>query len=288
MATFQEAYEAAEASEGSGAEEAVEALTEGTDVVGQTAGEGTEVEAGDESPDFDLEQYGSHLVTIKVDGVDQKVPVSELRNGFMRQSSYTQKTQELAAERSRLAAAESLASAYERNPQETIRFLAQQNGLTFAEAKAAAEDATEQTEGWANEGYADPRVDALEQRIAQLDQREAKAELQADIQRLGNLYGEDFDSNEVIAQAIKLGTTDLEAVFKQMSFDKVFARKGAETELAQRTAADTAKRTSAKQDLASTVASGSSFNGAGSTASTPITSVSQAMEAAAAEHGWDF
>ena len=287
MTTFQEAFEQAEASE-AGESEAVEALDEGSAIGGETAGEGTGEEVGTAPASFDLEQYGDQVVTIKVDGVDQQVPVSELRNGYMRQAAFTQHSQQLASERTRLSAAESLAASYERNPVETVRFLAQQNGLTFAEAKAQAEEATEQTEGWANEGYVDPRVDALEQRIARLDEQEARQELTATLDRLGKLYGDDFDQEAVVKLAIKLGTTDIEAVYKQNAFDRQWGQRAAEQEVATRTAEETATRTAAKASLASTVATGQSFAGAGSTSSLPITTIGQAFDAAVAEHGDPF
>lgn len=49
----------------------------------------------------------------------------ELINGYMRQSDYTRKTQELAEERDRLRSAETLYNAIQENPVETIRMLAQ-------------------------------------------------------------------------------------------------------------------------------------------------------------------
>ncbi|WAK01863.1 hypothetical protein [Methylobacter sp. YRD-M1] len=40
-----------------------------------------------------------YKVTIKVNGVEQEVPLSELKNGYQRQQDYTQKTQELSQQR---------------------------------------------------------------------------------------------------------------------------------------------------------------------------------------------
>lgn len=44
------------------------------------------------------------LVKIKVNGVEQEVPLSELKNGYQRQADYTQKTQELSNERQKVEA----------------------------------------------------------------------------------------------------------------------------------------------------------------------------------------
>lgn len=264
-----------------------ETLDEGSPETGgaaDTQGEGSEAS---ETSYFDLDQYGDQLVKIKVDGEEQDVPLKELQSGYMRQAAFTQKTQQLAAERARLQSAETLASAYERNPAETIRFLAQQNGLTLAEAKAVAEAAGDEQEGtWAND--VDPRVSALEQQIAALQQREAREDLERTLTHLGNLYGDEFDANEVVNRALQIGTSDIESVFKQMAFDRMFTRTRAEQEVAQRTAAEEAQRTAAKQQLASTVASGQSFNGAGEAGSAPISTVVQALEAAFAAAGESF
>ena len=40
----------------------------------------------------------------------------------------------------------------------------------------------------------------------------------------GILAGHDFNADEVVAKALTLGTTDLEAVFKQITFDRVYSK----------------------------------------------------------------
>lgn len=43
-----------------------------------------------------------YKVKVKIDGIEQEIPLSELKNGYSRQSDYTQKTQELAQQRQEL------------------------------------------------------------------------------------------------------------------------------------------------------------------------------------------
>jgi hypothetical protein len=262
------------------------ALDEGSVSDGAADGEGSDNEPSTDTStdDFDFDAYGNKLVTIKVDGVEQQVPLSELRQGYMRQAAFTQKTQELSQERARLAAAESLANAYERNPVETVKFLANQHGISLAQAQAIAEAAGDEAEGWTDQ-QDDPRIAALEARIAQLDQREAEQELAAEVQRLQNLYGEDFNADEVVARAIDLKTIDLHGVFKQMAFDRMFAERQAQQTVAQRQAQEDAKRTEAKQQLQSTVSGAASAAGAGSAGSAPIRNIEDAFNAAAEELG---
>lgn len=292
MTTFQEAFDEAEASVGTWDEALEDGPVYDTVDDGQVEVEGdvseAEGEAEAEPSYFDLEQYGDQLVKIKVDGVEQLVPVKDLPNGYMRNEKFTQNSQALAAERARLQAAETLASAYERNPVETVKFLAQQQGITLAQAQAQAEDATAEHEGtWANEGY-DPRVEALEARIAEFDARDARAELDRTLAHLESVYGEDFNATEVVARAIELETTDLAGVYKQIAFDRIHARQSASAEVSSKAAAEDAKVVQAKSQLAGTVASAQSFKGAGSVGSAPITTVAAALEAALAEHDFNF
>lgn len=284
MTTFQEAFEAADSEL-----ESTEVLDGSPADGGQAEGEDTGEVTAPEQSYFDIEAHGDQLVKIKVDGVEQSVPLRELPNGYMRQEAFTQKTQALAADRQRLSAAETLALAYERNPHETVRFLAQQQGLTLAEAQAQAEAATqEQEDGWTNDTYVDPRMTQLDSRLANIEAREARMDLERNITHLGTVYGADFDATEVIAKAIEYGTTDLEGVYKQIAFDRVFSRSQAEAQVATQRAATEASTTAAKQQLATIVSSGESFLGGGTTGSAPITTVAQALEAALAGSDFNF
>lgn len=290
MTTFQEAFDAAEAEVGGEVAPEVDPIEDG----GQVA-DGSEVgsDATTEPAEFDINQYGDQVVRIKVDGQEQLVPLKDLPNGYQRQADYTRKTQELAAERQRLQAAETLARAYEHNPVETIKFLAQQQGISLAEAKAQAEAATgEQDDSWANEQYHDPRIDKvlswMEQQQETAALQEAQSALDVELSRLGSMYGDRFDANEVVARALQMQTTDLEGVFKTIAFDRMFAEQQAHGDLAARHQQADAKATAAKSQLADTVASGESFAGAGGPASAPITTVAAALEAALAGSNFDF
>ncbi len=78
---------------------------------------------------LDLDEYGDHLVKIKVDGEERELPFSRVRDGLMMQEAFTKRTQELAEERNRLYQAEALVAALEQNPHEIIRQLAEANDL---------------------------------------------------------------------------------------------------------------------------------------------------------------
>jgi len=61
--------------------------------------------------------------TVKVDGAESEVTLSELQQGYQRQADYTRKTQELASERQRLELDEAIVSALEPDPQAALTAL---------------------------------------------------------------------------------------------------------------------------------------------------------------------
>lgn len=283
MVTFQESFEAADnVDSGNEVTSATEAPSDGQ---GEDSGEsGNEVVT--ESVSFDLDQYGSQTVEITVDGERTQVPVSELRDGYMRQSSFTQKSQSLANEKAQMEGAQALASAYADDPETTVRFLAEQAGITLGEATAVAEAAEQ--ESWSDEGATrDPRMDVFEQRFADLDAQEAKREVQGTIQDLGAKYGDAFDQSAVISRAIQDQSSNLEATFMQMQGEKAMAQQYAAAEVARKASEGDAQAIAARDALAATVSQGGSANGAGGAGSAPITSISQAFSAAGGDSMFD-
>jgi hypothetical protein len=55
--------------------------------------------------------------------------------------------------------------------------------------------------------------------VQAFEHQKAADELERTVASLQTKY-EDFDANEVVSRALALGSTDLEAVYKQISFDK--------------------------------------------------------------------
>lgn len=105
----------------------VEQTTEVSEAEGESEGTNDEVEddgAGDEAVS---EEQGvedtSERITVTIDGAEVEVTLDELRNGYLRQSDYTRKTQGVAAERQRLAAMAQLADALQADPAGTITAL---------------------------------------------------------------------------------------------------------------------------------------------------------------------
>lgn len=174
---------------------AIEGTAEG---VAETTSPEASTEVGQEEVVSDSPRY-----SVKIDGADQEVDVDELRNGYMRQRDYTQKTQAIAAEKERLARAEAVYAALERDPAAALSALSQVYEL---DTQTLDED-----------------LDPIEARFSRLEQAEAQrarqseiAAINAEIEGLQTRHG-DFDRDQLIDHAVKYGIGNLEAAYFHMT-----------------------------------------------------------------------
>ena len=161
---------------------------------------------------FDYTEIADKVIKLQVDGEDVVVPVKEALAGYQRQADYTRKTQELSEQRKQVQYASALAEALQNDPAATLQLLQQQYGVVTKPEE---------------DEYLDPaekQMQQLEQRIAAFEQSKAMDELTRTIDSLQSKYGSDFDADEVVATALAKGATDLEAIFKQIAFDKVYSK----------------------------------------------------------------
>jgi hypothetical protein len=236
---------------------------------------------------FDPSPYADHRVRVKVGGEEQEVPLAEALSGYQRHADYTRKTQELSEMRQQLEFAQTLQQALEANPAQTIALLQEQYGLTRQQAQDAYEasmGADSDDEDW----FADPveqKLAHMEQRFQVWEQAQAQQQLERTLQQLQGAYGEDFNPQEVVLEALRLGTDDLEGVYKRIAFDRFWAKSQAEREFAAQRAAEDAKREQAKS-AASVVHTGGSSAGATApaTSSTP-SSIAEAFALAKSQLG---
>lgn len=180
---------------------------------------GEEVEVQAETPEqelelFDYTEIADKVIKLQVDGEEVVVPVKEALAGYQRQADYTRKTQELSEQRKQVQYASALAEALQNDPAATLQLLNQQYGLSA--------QPQEEEDAWIDP--AEQQLRQLEQRIAAFEQSKAMDELTRTIDTLQSKYGEDFDADEVVAKALATGSTDLESVFKQITFDKVYSK----------------------------------------------------------------
>jgi hypothetical protein len=229
--------------------------------------EDTTTEEVVEVPDFfDIEQFRDKHVTVKIDGEEIAVPLSEAVAGYQRQADYTRKTQELAQQKAELQWAAAIKGALDHDPAGTIELLAQNFGINVP--KAGDSDGDE----WVDP--ADLRYREIEQRLARFEEERAYQQLERTIASLAQKYGDDFDAGEVVAAAMATGSTDLEATFKQIKFDAVMEK----ARRAETVAAKTQVKTAAKRDAA--VVSGGSAAGASNVEVGSVSSIADAWREA--------
>lgn len=239
-----------------------------------------QVEGGEETsfeePEYiDFDSFGEKYVKVTIDGEELEVPLKEAVSGYQRQADYTRKTQQLAEERKGVQFAAAIQQALDNDPQATIELLKNHYGIN------------EQVDSFDEDDlFADPmekQYKQLESRLRSFEEQQAMNELERTISGLQSKYGDDFDANEVVSTALAQGTTNLEAVYKQMAFDRLYSKELAQRELAARKQAQDTKIVQAKR-ASGVVAGGASSQGA-SVESQPITSLRDAFAAAKAQLG---
>lgn len=216
---------------------------------------------------FDYTEIADKVIKLQVDGEEVVVPVKEALAGYQRQADYTRKTQELSEQRKQVQFAASLAESLQKDPAGTLQALQQHYGL----GTPTPQDAIE--EEWLDP--AEKHLRQLEQRIAAFEQQKAMDELTRTIDSLQSKYGDDFDADEVVAKALATGSTDLEAVFKQITFDKVYSKASD----AQKKLMEEQSRVEAKRS-ASVVSGGSANKQSVAPKAAKPTSVFEAFEQA--------
>lgn len=173
--------------------------------------------------------------TIIVDGDEQQVSLSELRDGYQRQADYTRKTQELASERKRLQQAEAIVSSLESDPAGTLTALQDAFGVAGTAAPAAPKSDPYDSDWYEGESQGpDPteqRIAELETRLAQQDRLRNREQVEKQVAALQKVYG-DFDANELYQHALTNQIGNLEAALTHMRYADV-AEKASKLEKEQ-------------------------------------------------------
>ena len=233
--------------------------------------ESVETDTPDSSVEVQQEPTGE-AYTVKVDGEEREVSLNELRDGYQRQSDYTRKTQDLAAERKRLQQAEAIVAALESDPAGTLTALGDAFGVQGQ--PAAQPDSYES--GWEEpEDPTSQRIALLEGRLEAQDRVQRQQQLEKQVEGLRGQYG-DFDSNELYQHALRHKIGNLEAALTHMRYGDV-AERANKLEKEQ-------ERTEAKRDASVVEPSGSKQAGSSTpTASRAPASIREAFEAAKQE-----
>lgn len=218
---------------------------------------------------FVWDEFADKPVKLTVDGEEIEVPLKEALSGYQRQADYTRKTQSLAEQRKQVQFGAALQEALQNDPKGTLDLLSQHYGVN---AQQPSEE---------DELYADPtvrQVRQLETRIQAFEQEKAMRDLERTVESLSKRYGELFDAEEVVAKALATGNTDLEAVYKQIAFDRLFEQSKVTSAVKTKRAEDEQKVVQAKRDAA-VVSKGGSAKSA-DVSSKPVKSLRDAWDLA--------
>lgn len=238
--------------------------------------------AGYDGPILAVDEYSDYKIPVRVDGEEMYVPLAEAVQGYQRQADYTRKTQEVAQQRQELQVVAAIKQALENDPAGTIQALSDHYGVNVTPAGVPASSVDDQYDPWGYGGATDtpdPRLSQLEQRIAAFEKAQAQQQLEAEIGRLQTKFGESFNAQEVLAQAVAMGNSDLEQVYKLIDYDRVTS-----TVRAQQQAASKTQKTVEAKKAAQVVSSGGSA-GSRAVVDTPIRSIRDAWSAAKSEYG---
>lgn len=206
----------------------------------------TQDETIDSTPDGSFTESSEAVDPLfEIDGTG--ITLEEARNGYLRQSDYTRKTQELAEMRTRLAEAEAITAALQQDPVGTLQALQEAFGVgQSVEADPFAE--------------MDPdlaRIAVLEQKIAAQEQAATQAQIENELNSLHSDFG-DFDDSVLFAHAIKGGFPNLRAAYADMNFTTLQSQ----LEMLKAQQQQEQQRIDAKRQAASVIHNGSSRAGA--------------------------
>lgn len=276
-----------------------ESPLEGAPDGGTSIGDGPAADQPVEAPprtylDID-DDVAQRYVRVKVDGEDVEVPLNEALSGYSRTADYTRKTQELAAQRQQAEYALAVQRAIEAQPEEALRLLARQYGVTFEQSQPA-QAAPSYDDGIEDNPYMDPverRLAAIERQNQQLNQqwqqRQADEQLRTTISGLQQRYQlNDSDVREVVSTALQqgMGPQAFEMIWKNIAFDRAMSARNQALAAQQSQAAQRQQAAANAQQL---VGSGGSASMAGTTqvptASDGRMTISEAFELALRQNG---
>jgi hypothetical protein len=263
--------------------------------LGDTGSEASEQPEGDsQEPSrqyVEIDDPDNRYERIKVDGEDVEVPYSELKRGYSREADYTRKTQALAQQRQEAEFGLQLQQALQSNPELTLKILAEQYGISLAQAQQMT-DAAE-----AEPDYSDPlEREIAEERKARLaledriSQREADEQLQRAIGGLKNQFNlNDEDLRSVVGTAYNmgLGVEAFPMIYKTMVFDRLQVRVQAQRAEQARQEAENTRRQASKSQAGQLISNGT---GGGNGLTDQVDTggnmtLREAIEAAFQQHG---
>lgn len=201
------------------------------------------LEDQDDAPEdtFDFDSIKDKTVSVTVNGETFEVPLTELRNGYMRQADYTRKTQQVAAQNELMRWAQELQEAFRVDPAGSLKYLQEQFGLQDDKQYSDLDPEFE------------PIVNELKQtrrELAELKRQQEEvawdrvnADVQSELNQMKSRY-QDFDPLQVLPIAID-NKLSMEMAYKVWKADRVQSDTAA-----QEAARMKAEQAAAKRDKA--------------------------------------
>jgi len=152
-------------------------------------------------------EFWNQAVEVTTVNGTQQVPLGQLRDGFMRQADYTQKTQEVAALRSHLGDATEFLERYQSDPAAFARAVAVEQGLIFQGDKPVTEA----------RGIKAPSAAEIDQRVEQMVNERVSADPAVQEALTANAHATvevEFDRLETVHQ-VKLSPEIRESITKE-------------------------------------------------------------------------
>lgn len=171
------------------------------------------VESGFEQEPAELEAP-PELYTVSTVGGEEQVTLEDLRNGYLRQADYTQKTQDLATQRRELAQAQALAEALDRDPSRTLQLLQEAYGVPGQQGQQGQEATP-----YEDLDPIEQRMVRLEQQVTVAQQAEVNRQIDQEVAQLKATYGDGVDVESVAAHAVRL-RVPLDVAYRDMNFQQ--------------------------------------------------------------------
>ena len=188
-------------------------------------------ELANSNPGFSGEISNEGTYSVKIDGVEQLVPLEELQNGYQRQADYTRKTQELARERERLTQAEAIVQALEADPQAAISALGDAFGVSMGNQNPQP--------SYENDYAADDmdpdevRLRRIETAIEEQNRAQRQDNLSKEMDGIRSKYETDIGESELYAHALKHNIGNLDAAYAHLDYENMLGSAQAEQQEAQ-------------------------------------------------------
>ena len=175
----------------------------------QTGADAGSTESGESQVEaWDWSEFSDREVSITVNGQEERVPLSELRDGYMRQADYTQKTQEVSDVRKAADWARDVQAALDADPEATLRVIAQAWGVESvsngndSQQAPSLDDLDEDVRPWAEQAQqANAELAQVRQQLASIEQDRIVASVRSEIDGLRAEHGDSFNPEESLRLA---------------------------------------------------------------------------------------